>query len=232
MPTEHYSIKAWAEEDRPREKMMLKGPSALSDAELLAIVIGSGYQDQSAVTVAQKLLYSHQNNLLLLSKSNAESLMKTKGIGEAKAAAIMAVMELGRRRLYSSSMEKDKPSITQSKDVFQIFSPLLSDLPYEEFWILLVSRANKVMGKYKISQGGISATITDVRLILKQAVDKLASGLILCHNHPSENAIPSKADLLITKQIKEAAALIEIQVLDHVIVCGTGYYSFTDHGAL
>ncbi len=230
MEYKNISIKQWAVDDRPREKLLAKGIHSLSDAELVAILLGSGSRDESAVELAKRILNANNNNLNDLGKTGVDQLIKNKGVGEAKAVTIVAAMELGRRRKVADIINRQK--ITQSKDVYEIFKPQLADLPYEEFWVILLNRSNKIMAKEKISQGGISGTVTDVRLILKKAIDKLASALILCHNHPSGNLQPSEADRKITKKLHEAGKLMEISVLDHVIVSDQSYYSFADEGWL
>jgi DNA repair protein RadC len=223
-------ITEWAVEDRPRERLWQKGPSSLSDAELIAILIGSGTRNKSAVDLAHELLALADNSLPELGKLSVAGIRKLKGIGEAKAVTIAAALELGRRRKMAEAA--DNPQIRSSADVFNIFSPLMEDLPHEEFWILFLNRANKVLGRMKISQGGVSGTVTDVRIVMKKAIETLASGLVICHNHPSGNNNPSDADIRITQKIKEAGALMDIQLLDHLIICGKNYYSFADNGAL
>lgn len=223
-------ITDWAVEDRPRERLWQKGPSSLSDAELIAILIGSGTKNKSAVDLAHELLALADNSLPELSKLSVAGIRKLKGIGEAKAVTIAAALELGRRRKMAEAA--DNPQIRSSADVFNIFSPVMEDLPHEEFWILFLNRANKVLGRMKISQGGVSGTVTDVRIVMKKAIETLASGLVICHNHPSGNNSPSDADIRITQKIKEAGALMDIQLLDHLIICGKNYYSFADNGAL
>lgn len=224
------TIKDWALEDRPREKLLSKGLSSLTDAELIAILIGSGNKNESAVELAKKILKAVKNNLNELGKLTVEDLMASKGIGEAKAITIIAALELGRRRKRADIMEKKK--ISGSKDVFEFFQPVLADLPYEEFWILLLNRSNKIIEKFKISQGGISGTVIDVRMILKNAIEKLASSIILCHNHPSGNLQPSEADKKITAKLKDAANIMDMQVLDHLIITDSSFYSFADEGIL
>jgi DNA repair protein RadC len=224
------SIKEWSVEDRPREKLLSKGMNSLSDAELIAIILGSGTRDESAVEVARRVLASVNHNLNELGKLDVKSLTRHKGIGEAKAISIVATLELGRRRKLTDVAERK--SISSSSDVYQVFHPLLADLSHEEFWVMFLNRSNKIIGKSRISQGGLSGTVTDVRIILKMALDKLASGLILCHNHPSGNCKPSEADNNITSKIKEAAKIIDIAVLDHIIICDGLYYSFADEGCL
>jgi len=223
-------IKDWALEDRPREKLLYKGISSLSDAELLAILIGSGSNDKSAVDLAREILNIASNNLNRLGKLDVHDLVRLKGIGTAKAINIMAALELGRRRKSAEIMES--PKIRSSNDVYSIFNPLLADLAHEEFWLLYLNRSNKILSRHKLSQGGISGTITDVRLIIKKAIELLASSIIICHNHPSGNLDPSEADTRITQKIKEAAGYFDISLLDHIIVTDNGYYSYADNGAL
>jgi DNA repair protein RadC len=223
-------IKEWALEDRPREKLLNKGIGSLSDAELIAILIGSGSKNETAVELAKKILNNVQNNLNELGKLNVEELKRLKGIGEAKAITIIAALELGRRRKLAEV--KNKQKITSSQDVYNYFQPLLGDLPHEEFWILLLNRSNKVIDQHKISQGGISGTVIDVRMILKNAIERLACSLILCHNHPSGNLQPSESDKKITTKLKDAAQIMDIQVLDHLIITDNDYFSFADDGIL
>ena len=222
------SIKSWAEEDRPREKLMHKGKNQLSDAELIAIILGSGSRNESALTLAQKILKSVENNLNDLGKCTLSELQRFKGVGEAKAISIAAAMELGRRRQLSDI--KKKPKITSSKNAFDIVAPLLIDLPYEEFWLILLNRSNLVIAKEKISTGGVSGTVVDAKLIFSKALDHLASSVILMHNHPSGNLKPSQADIDITKKLKRAGETLDIAVLDHLIVAEGGYFSFADEG--
>ncbi len=224
------SIKEWAVEDRPREKMLTKGVRSLSEAELLAILISSGNLEESAVELSRRILASVNNNLNELGKKSINDLRKFKGIGEVKAITIMAALELGRRRKESDPDEKIK--VTTSLDTAAVFKPLLSDLPHEEFWVLLLNRNNLIIDKIMVSQGGISGTIIDVRIIMKMALDKLASSIILCHNHPSGNLIPSEADKEITKKIKEAGKFMDIPVLDHLIIGNDAYFSFADEGLI
>lgn len=230
---EEYSnltIKEWAVEDRPREKLLKKGVQSLSDAEIIALLIGSGTKNETAVELSKKVLKSANNNLNELGKLNISDLTKMKGIGEAKAITILAALELGRRRKISEIISKKK--ITQSKDIFELFQPVIGDLPHEEFWILLLNRSNNIIERIKISQGGVSGTVIDVKIILKQAIEKLASSVILCHNHPSGNKNPSKADDSITHKLKSAAELLDIQVLDHIIIANVDYFSYADEGKL
>ncbi|MDP4209463.1 MAG: DNA repair protein RadC [Bacteroidota bacterium] len=224
------SIKDWSLEDRPREKLLQKGIATLSDAELIAIIIGSGNRDESAVGLSKRILSSVNHNLNELGKLTIDDLQKHKGIGEAKAISIVSALELGRRRKHSEIIDKQK--ITTSREVFEVFHPLLADLPHEEFWIILLNRSNKIIEKLRVSQGGISGTVTDVRLIMKTGLEKLASALILCHNHPSGNTKPSDADISITQKIKEAGTIMDITLLDHIIITDGCYYSFADNGLL
>ena len=224
------SIKNWAIEDRPRERFLAKGIQSLGDAELIALLIGSGTRELSAVELARQILKNADNNLNQLGKFTADDLQKLKGVGKAKAISIIAALELGRRRKLSEAL--DKPRITSSKDVYDVLFPLTSDLAHEEFWILLLNRSNKIIDKSRISQGGIAGTVIDIRIILKKAVEKLASSIILCHNHPSGNRDPSKADINITRKLKEAAELMDIKLLDHIIIADNSYFSFLDEGVL
>ena len=224
------SIKEWAVEDRPREKLLSKGTRALSDAELLAILIGSGNVKESAVELSRRILLSAKNDLSELGKKDASSLLKFNGIGEAKAVNIMAALELGRRRKENSA--SDKITIANSMDAANFFRPLLEDLPHEEFWILLLNRSNTVIDKFMVSQGGVTGTVIDVKIILKTALEKLACSMILCHNHPSGNLTASEADKKVTQKIKDAAELMEISILDHVIIAHDQYLSFADEGML
>jgi len=223
-------IKDWAEEDRPREKLLLKGINSLSDAEILAILIGSGSKNQTAVDLSKKILSQVNNNLHELGKQSINELTKNKGIGQAKAITIIAALEIGRRRKLSDILNRKQ--INKSRDVFDVFHPILSDLPHEEFWILLLNRANKIISKIKISQGGITGTVIDIKMIIKNALEKLASSIILCHNHPSGNITASNADNDITNKLVEASKLFEIQVLDHVIIGDNKYYSYADDNKL
>jgi DNA repair protein RadC len=223
-------ITDWAAEDRPREKLLDRGASVLTDAELLAILISSGTRDKSAVDLGRELLGTVNNNLNSLGKLSVADLRKLHGIGNARAVTIIAALELGRRRKLAEA--PDTIQIKCSHDVADIFQPLLSDLSHEEFWILFLNRSNKVINRLKLSQGGISGTVTDVRMVMKKAIEYLASGIIVCHNHPSGNLNPSESDSKITQKIKEAGGLMDIQLLDHIIVSGQDYYSFADNGML
>jgi DNA repair protein RadC len=223
-------IKNWSEDDRPREKLMLKGKSVLSDAELIAILIGSGSRNESAVELSKKILASVGNNLNELGKLNLSQLCNFKGIGEAKAISIIASMELARRRRSEEVVELAK--ITSSKIIFEIMQPIIGELPHEEFWVLYLNNANKVIAKNQLSKGGMTGTVVDVRIIFKSALESGAVGIVLCHNHPSGNLKPSEADKEITKKVKTAGRSLDIIVLDHVIVTQNGYYSFSDEGIL
>ncbi|MFN3404207.1 MAG: RadC family protein [Cytophagaceae bacterium] len=224
------TISQWAEEDRPREKLILKGKSALSDAELIGILIGSGTVSMSAVDLAKMILSQCGNNLNQLAMMNVKELQKFKGIGEAKAITIVSALELGRRR--NDSMPEKKPRITGSQDVYDLLKPNLLDLNHEEFWILLLNRSNQVIKKQIISSGGVSGTIADPKIIYKLALEHLASAIIIIHNHPSGNIKPSDADISLTMKLKQAGAYLDIPVLDHIIFTNTGYYSFADEGKL
>ncbi len=224
------AIKDWAVEDRPREKLLTTGTRSLSNAELIALIIGSGTKEASAIDLARNILMKADNNLNMLGKFSVEDLQRQKGIGKAKSISIIAALELGRRRKSSEAL--DKPKITSSKDVYNIIFPLISDLQHEEFWVLLLNRSNKIIDKNKISQGGVAGTVIDVKIILKKAIEKLASSVILCHNHPSGNTDPSEADIGITRKLKEAAEVMDIKLLDHLIVADNSYFSFLDEGIL
>jgi DNA repair protein RadC len=223
-------IANWAEEDRPREKLLLKGRSALSDAELIGILIGSGTVSLSAVDLSKIILKDVNNDLNELAKLSVTDLQKFKGIGEAKAISIVSALELGRRRKESGEIKKIR--IGSSEDAFQIMKPHLMDLPHEEFWIVLLNRANTVIKKVPVSSGGVSGTIADPKIIFKIALDNLASAIILVHNHPSGNIKPSEADIQLTKKLKEGGRLLDTPVIDHLIFTNTKYYSFADEGKL
>jgi len=229
-PQRTLTIKDWALDDRPREKMIAKGASALSDAELIAILIGSGTANETAVNLGQKVLANASNNLNELGRFSIKELTKTKGIGTAKAITIMAALELGRRRKISEVITRKQ--ITSSNDVIELFQPNLADLPHEEFWVLLLNRANKIIERIKISEGGFTATIVDVRKIMKTALDHKAIGIILCHNHPSGNPNPSNEDISITAKIKQAASTLDINLLDHVIITPTKCISMADNSLI
>jgi DNA repair protein RadC len=226
----YVSIKDWAADDRPREKLLLKGVQSLSDAELLAILIGSGTHKISAVELSRQVLSLSNNNLSDLGKHSISELVKIKGIGEAKAISIVAALELGRRRNQTGTAEKH--GISSSKDVFNYFQPILADLAHEEFWVIYLNRSNKIIDKYKLSQGGVSGTVIDVRLVLKRAIELLASSIVVCHNHPSGNRNPSENDSAITGKLKQASAQMDIKLVDHLIIADNSYYSFCDEGML
>ena len=225
---QNFSIKNWAEDDKPREKLMLKGKTTLSDAELVAILIGSGSRNESAVSLSKRILASVENNLNALGKLSLKQLMEFKGIGEAKAITIVAALELGRRRRAEETIELFK--ITSSKAVFEIMQPIIGELPHEEFWVLYLNNSNKVIYKSQLSKGGITGTVVDVRLIFKTALEHNATSVILSHNHPSGKLLASDADKEITKKLKLAGEQLDIKVLDHVIITETGYLSFQDEG--
>ncbi len=224
------SIKSWAEEDRPREKLLLKGKSALTDAELIAILIRLGSREESALGLAQRILRHFDNDLHLLGRCDIAELTTFKGMGEAKALAIAAAIELGRRRQLADI--KNRPKVTSSNEAYQLVAPLLIDLPHEEFWILLLDRSNRVIARERVSSGGVAGTFVDAKIIFKKALQLLASSIILCHNHPSGNLRPSQADLDLTKKIKKGGQNIDIRVLDHLIVTERGYYSLADEGEM
>lgn len=230
MSYQQKSIKNWAEDDRPREKLLLKGRNSLSDSELLAIIMGSGSRDESAVELAKRILNSVENNWNNLSTLSVKDLCKFKGVGEAKAISIITALEIGRRRAAQGLIEK--PKITCSQDAFVIFQSLIGDTQIEEFWVLFLNQANFVIRKEQISKGGISQTSVDVRVILKTALEEMATGIILAHNHPSGNLKPSEADKQITRKIKEAGKTMDIEVLDHLIVTQKAYFSFADEAIL
>lgn len=230
MSYEQKSIKNWAEDDRPREKLLMKGQRALSDSELLAIIMGSGSRNESAVELAKRILNSVGNNWNTLSKLTVKDLCKFKGIGEAKAISIMTAMEIGRRRTAQSVAEK--PKIGSSHDAFVLLQSLIGDSDVEEFWVLFLNQGNFVIRKEQISKGGINQTSVDIRIILKLAIEAMATGLVLAHNHPSGNLSPSHSDKLLTQKIKIATAYLDIDVIDHLIVTQKSYFSFADEGIL
>ena len=227
---EKINIKSWAEEDRPREKMMLSGRSALSDAELLAILIGSGNREETAVDLSRRILTFYQNNLNELARAGLNDLLKFKGIGESKAVHILAAMELGRRRNFSAESKKEK--ISCSRDLFEYIRARFADLQHEEFRVIYLNRGNLVVKEELISKGGISGTVVDARLVFRSALDCLASSVVLCHNHPSGNLRPSDADISLTKKLREGGKMLEVQVLDHLILAGNSYFSFADEGLM
>ena len=227
----YISIKNWSADDKPREKLRAKGRNALSNAELIAILIGSGSKSLSAVDLAKKILDSAENNLNELGKVSIDGLIKNfHGIGEAKAITIIAALELGRRRQLSTI--KDRLEIRSSRDAFDAIAPMIMDLQHEEFWVLMLNRGNQVLKRVQVSLGGVSGTVVDAKIIFKKALEIPASAIILCHNHPSGNLRPSQPDIEITNKVKEGGKLIDINVLDHLIVSERGYFSFADEGML
>ncbi len=225
-----FSIKNWSQDDQPREKLRDKGRATLSDAELVAILIGSGNTDESAVDLSKRILASVGNNLNELGKLSLKQLMEFKGIGEAKAISIIAAMELGRRKRGEEALKKHK--ITSSRSVFELMQPIIGELPHEEFWIIYVNNSNKVIRKNQLSKGGITGTLVDVRIVLKIALEVGATGIILVHNHPSGTLNPSEADKQLTKKLKTAGESLDIKVLDHLIITEKAYFSFADENLL
>lgn len=223
-----FPITSWAEDDKPREKLMLKGKSVLSDAELIAILIGSGNRNESAVDLSKRILASVDYNLNALGKLSIAQLMTFNGIGEAKAISIIAAMELGRRRRNEAATDLTK--IGSSKMVFEVMQPIIGELAHEEFWVLFLNNSNKILFKSQLSKGGMTGTMVDVRIIFKLAFEQNATAIILVHNHPSGKLQASDADMQITKKIKSAGQQLDISVLDHIIITETGYYSFADEG--
>ncbi len=230
MSYQQKSIKNWAEDDRPREKLLMKGRRSLSDSELLAIIMGSGSRNESAVELAKRILASVENNWNNLSTLSVKDLCKFKGIGEAKAISIITALEIGRRRAAQGLTEK--PKITSSQDAFLLLQSWIGDSKVEEFWVLYLNQGNFIVRKEQISKGGINQTAVDIRIILKLALEEMATGLILGHNHPSGNLKPSEADKQITRKIKEAGKTMDIEVLDHLIIAQKTYFSFADEGLL
>jgi len=225
-----FSIKNWSQDDQPREKLRDKGKSSLSDAELIAILLGSGNRDESAVALSKRILASVDNNLNALGKQSLKQLMTFKGIGEAKAIAIAAAMELGRRRRGEEALQQNK--VTSSASVFELMQPILGELPHEEFWIIYLNNSNKIIQKNQLSKGGITGTLVDVRIVLKTALEVGAVGLILSHNHPSGTLKPSEPDKNLTQKLKIAAQSLDIKILDHLIITERAYFSFADENIL
>lgn len=225
-----FGIKSWAEDDRPREKLMLKGRAVLSDAELIAILLGSGSPNESAVELAKKVLQSVNNNLEELGRLKVEDLQSFKGIGEAKAINIITALELGRRRREAEALVRKK--ITNSQHVFELMQPVLADLDHEEFWALFLNSGNRLLAKRMVSRGGWSATMADMRVIFREALRQSATAMIVCHNHPSGDTRSSQADRHLTKKLTEAGKLMDIRLLDHVIIGGHQFMSFADEGML
>jgi len=226
----HFSIKNWSEDDQPREKLLYKGKNALSDAELVAILIGSGSRNESAVELCKRILQQNNNQLHQLQKQSIQQLMQFKGIGEAKAITIVAALELAKRLQLSETKELTK--IGSSEDVFKLMQPIIGDLPHEEFWVLLLNNSNKVIYKLQLSKGGLTQTVVDIRMLFKTALEHLATALILVHNHPSGQLVASGADKDITQKIKLAGNSLDIKLLDHLIITQTGYFSFADDDIL
>lgn len=227
---EKLTIKSWALDDRPREKLLAKGKTALSDAELIAILIGSGNREESAVGLSKRILQSVEGNINALSKLSVEKLTEFKGIGEAKAITIITALELAKRKQLETALEK--PKITSSTDAFHVMQPIIGDLEHEEFWVLFLNNSNKVLAKTQISKGGLTATVVDIRLLFKRAIELASVGLIVCHNHPSGKLKPSNADTQLTQKIKTAGVTLDIKLLDHLIVTEKAYFSFADEGIL
>ena len=231
MPDPVYrAITAWAEEDRPREKLLLKGKHVLSDAELLAILLGKGTVGVSAVALAQDILSSVDNSLHELGKRSVAELTRFKGIGDAKAVTIAAALEIGRRRQMSDLRER--PRVTSSRDAFNASAPLLTDLHHEEFWVLLLNKASEVFSRERLSTGGMAGTVVDGKILFKTALDARAAAVIAIHNHPSGSLQPSQADIDLTRRLRKAGELLDLPLLDHLIVSERGYYSFADEGML
>lgn len=224
------TIKNWNEDDRPREKLILKGKIALSDAELVAILIGSGNREESAVQLSQRILASIKNNLKELGRLTVEDLIKFKGIGDAKAISIITALELGRRRALEAALEK--PKITDSRSVFNVMQPIIGELAHEEFWIVYLNNANKIQLKTQLSKGGITGTLVDTRLVFKRAIELSSTGIILCHNHPSGTLKPSSSDINLTKKIQQGGEVLDVKVLDHLIITEKDYFSFADENML
>jgi DNA repair protein RadC len=224
------SIKQWAEDDRPREKLLTKGKAALSDAELIAILIGSGNSSESAVELSRRILQTAADNLVELSRMSVSDLIKFKGIGEAKAISIVAALELGRRRRSAKAQERKR--IVTSRDAFEYLYASMADLHYEQFWVLLLDQSNKVIGTVQVSDGGIAGTVADPKRIFKTAIERNAAAMILCHNHPSGQLKPSDADVRLTKKLFQSGEMLEIRVIDHLIIGHDQYFSFSDEGVL
>ncbi|SDG07567.1 RadC family protein [Epilithonimonas hungarica] len=224
------SIKSLAEDDRPREKFLLKGKAAVSDSELLAIIMGSGNREESAVELARRILNSVENNWHRLSQLSIKDLMKFKGVGEAKAISIATALEIGNRRSQQEVLERQQ--ISNSKDVFEVLQPHLSDLPTEEFWAVFLNHQNKILYKTCLFRGGIASSVADVRVIFKMALEHFSTRIIVAHNHPAGSLKPSREDINITKKINEAGKLLEIELLDHIIITQNKFYSFKEEGIL
>ena len=227
---EKFTIKSWALDDRPREKLLAKGKASLSDAELIAILIGSGNRGESAVGLSKRILQTVDGNLNALAKLSAEKLMTFKGIGEAKAISIITALEIGKRRQFEQSLVK--PKIGSSKDVFNLMQPIIGELQHEEFWVLYLNNSNTVVAKEQSSKGGLTATLVDVRLLFKRGLELAAVAIIVCHNHPSGKLQPSKAEKNLTNKIKSAGETLDVKILDHLIITEKNYFSFADEGIM
>jgi DNA repair protein RadC len=225
-----FSIKNWKEDDKPREKMILKGKEVVSDAELIAILIGSGNRSESAVDLSKRILSKVDNNLNNLARLTVDQLMEFKGIGEAKAVSIITALELGRRRRLEDALALAK--VTSSKEVFEILQPLIGELKHEEFWVLYLNNSNKIIHKYQLSKGGITGTVVDTRMVFKKAFELSATALIIAHNHPSGTLKPSEADKKLTQKIKTAGETLDIKIIDHLIITEKAYFSFADQNIL
>ena len=229
-PEKRLTIREWAEDDRPREKLLNKGAPALSDAELLAILVSSGIKEESAVELCKRILSDNHNNLNELARLSISDLEKYKGIGEAKAISIVAALEIGKRRKTSDALDRKK--ITQSSDLFELFEPILLDLNHEEFWVAFMNGANKVLDTKRLTQGGMRQTVVDVPMLLRMGLERSSHAIAVAHNHPSGENYPSKEDLSITQKIKTGCEAVGIRLLDHIIIAGGKYYSFADEGKL
>ena len=227
---ENVSLKAWAEADRPREKLLNLGKQSLTDSELIAILLRTGSQQNSVIELSRKILANCNNDLTELSRLTVKELAREHGMGEVKAITLVAALELGRRRREAEARRKEK--ITTSQDAIEIIQPHLADLTHEEFWILMLNRAHLLLGKKNVSTGGVSGTVVDPKIVFKMAIEGNASSIILCHNHPSGNNKPSDADIQLTRNLKQAGKTLEIEVIDHVIIAGASFYSFADEGML
>lgn len=228
--TDHLRIKAWAVADRPREKLKQRGKQELSNAELIAIILGSGSPKESALALAQRILIACKQDLNELGNAELKELQHFRGVGEVKAIKILAALELGRRRQLTSISER--PMVSSSQDAFAAIASLIIDLPHEEFWILLLNRANKIIGRERISSGGVAGTVVDAKVVFRKAVQQLACSIILAHNHPSGNLKPSQADKNLTEKLVNAGKAIDILVLDHLIISSEGYFSFADESLM
>ena len=229
-PEKRLTIREWAEDDRPREKLLNKGASALSDAQLLAILVSSGNKEESAVELCKRILSDNHNNLNELARLSISDLEKYKGIGEAKAISIVAALEIGKRRKTSDALDRKK--ITQSSDLFELFEPILLDLNHEEFWVAFMNGANKVLDTKRLTQGGMRQTVVDVPMLHRMRLERSSHAIAVAHNHPSGENYPSKEDLSITQKIKTGCEAVGIRLLDHIIIAGGKYYSFADEGKL